>query len=73
VGRSSDYGVKHVVPPGRWSTLGVVFDGQRFTVSFDRQPLFEVVDTTFTEAGRVGLWTKADSVTYFDGFEIDEH
>jgi hypothetical protein len=73
VGRSNDYGVKHEVPPGRWSTLGVAFDGQRFTVSFDRQPLFEVVDTTFTEAGRVGLWTKADSVTYFDGFEIDEH
>ena len=21
---------------------------------------------TFTEAGKVGLWTKADSVTYFD-------
>lgn len=72
VGRSDDYGVKHPVPAERWSTLGVAFDGARFTVSFDGAPLFEVVDATFTEPGRVGLWTKADSVTYFDGFEIED-
>ena len=28
--------------------------------------LYEVEDSTFTDAGRVGLWTKADSVTLFD-------
>jgi hypothetical protein len=72
VGRSNDYGVKHPVPAQQWSTLGVVFDSDKFTVSFDEKPLFEVVDATFTEAGKVGLWTKADSVTYFDGFEIQE-
>jgi hypothetical protein len=27
-----------------------------------------VEDTTFTEAGKVGVWTKADSVTLFDDF-----
>ena len=27
-------------------------------------------DATFTGAGRVGLWTKADSVTYFDMIAI---
>jgi hypothetical protein len=41
-------------------------------VTFDGEPLFEVVDATFAEPGRVGLWTKADSVTYFDGFEVEE-
>jgi hypothetical protein len=71
VGRSDDYGVKHSVPAEQWRTLGVVFDGARFTVTFDGEPLFEVVDATFSEPGRVGLWTKADSVTYFDGFEIE--
>jgi len=30
--------------------------------------LFDVEDTTFTEAGKVGVWTKADSVTLFDNF-----
>ena len=28
----------------------------------------EVEDATFKNAGRVGLWTKADSVTLFDDF-----
>jgi len=28
--------------------------------------MFEVDDSTFTGAGKVGLWTKADSVTLFD-------
>jgi hypothetical protein len=30
--------------------------------------LDEVDDATFTKAGKVGLWTKADSVTHFDDF-----
>ncbi len=52
VGRSDDYGVKHAVPAGQWSTLAVVFDGARFTVSFDGEPLFDVVDATFDEPGQ---------------------
>jgi hypothetical protein len=27
-------------------------------------------DTTFTRAGKVGVWTKADSVTHFDDFTV---
>ena len=72
VGRSDDYGVQHPVPAQQWNTLGVVFDGDKFTVLLDQKPLFEVIDATFTHAGKVGLWTKADSVTYFDGFEVQE-
>ena len=71
VGHADDYGVEHPVPAGQWSAMSIAFDGNRFSVSFDGQPLFEVVDATFTEAGRVGLWTKADSVTHFDGFEVE--
>jgi len=69
VGRGDDYGVEHRVPAQSWSTLAVAFSGTRFVVTFDGAPLFEVDDSTFTRAGKVGLWTKADSVTYFDGFE----
>jgi hypothetical protein len=64
------YGVDREVPSGRWSTLKVDVDGPRFTVFFDGEKLFEVEDRTFEGAGKVGLWTKADSVTYFDDFEI---
>jgi hypothetical protein len=32
--------------------------------------VYTVQDNTFAGAGRVGLWTKADSVTYFDTIAI---
>lgn len=68
---SKTYGVKHPVPKQTWSALAVSFQGNAFTVSFDGQRLFEVEDPTFAAAGKVGLWTKADSVTYFDDFQIE--
>jgi hypothetical protein len=70
VGKPGQYGVEKAVPAERWSTLRVAFTGPRFVVSFDDESLFEVEDSTFTDAGRVGLWTKADSVTYFDDLEL---
>lgn len=68
---SKTYGVKRKVPKQTWNGLSVSFQGTIHTVSFDGQKLFEVEDSTFTTAGKVGLWTKADSVTYFDDFQID--
>ena len=65
------YGVKHRVPKQTWSALSVAFQGNVFTVSFDGQKIFEVEDSTFAAAGKAGLWTKADSVTYFDDFQIE--
>lgn len=65
------YGVKHRVPKQTWSTLSVAFQGNVFTVSFDGQRLFDVEDATFAAGGKTGLWTKADSVTYFDDFQIE--
>lgn len=67
---SRSYGVKHEVPKGRWSTLRIVFKGAHFVVYFNREQVFETEDQTFTNAGKTGLWTKADSVTYFDDFSV---
>ena len=44
------------------------FSGKHFTVTCDGKKAIELDDETFTEAGMVGLWTKADSVTLFDDF-----
>jgi hypothetical protein len=68
VGRAGGYGVKIAVPANQWHTLRVDFASTRFKVTFNGQPLFEVDDATFADAGMVGLWTKADSVTAFDAF-----
>jgi hypothetical protein len=69
-GRMFGYGMDTKVPRGKWSTLRVEFAGHLFTVLFDGKKLFEVEDDTFTDAGAVGLWTKADSVTQFDDFRF---
>ena len=67
---SRTYGVNHKVPKQTWNTMKVEFKGSIFTVFFDGQKIMEVVDSTFAEAGKAGVWTKADSVTYFDDFQI---
>jgi len=68
VGRKGGYGVKETVASGQWHTLRVEFAGNKFSLPFNGKKLFDVEDTTFTEAGKVGVWTKADSVTLFDDF-----
>ena len=68
VGRKGGYGVKEPVASGQWHTLRVEFAGNHFKLNFDGKHLFDVEDATFTEAGKVGVWTKADSVTEFDNF-----
>ncbi len=68
VGRT--YGKKITVPSGVWGTLRVVATGQLFSVYFNGEKLYEVEDATFTDAGKVGVWTKSDSVTYFDDLSV---
>jgi hypothetical protein len=72
VGRKGGYGVSVPVPANTWHTLRVDFKASRFRVSFNDKQLFEVEDATFTDAGKVGLWTKADSVTLFDEVTFGE-
>lgn len=68
VGRVGGYGVEKKVEPARWQTLRVEFKGDRFRVFFQGELLFEVTDQTFAGPGKLGVWTKADSVTLFDDF-----
>jgi hypothetical protein len=69
-GEGRTYGKQAQVPSGQWSTLRVVAAGPRFEVFLNGSKLYEVEDTTFTQSGKVGLWTKADSVTQFDDLTV---
>ena len=54
--------MEHAARGGRGpSSFGVHFNGAK---------LFDVEYPTFTQAGKVGVWTKADSVTHFDDLTI---
>ena len=56
------------VASGEWHALRVDFSGSHFIVTFDSKKALEWDDETFKDAGKVGVWTKADSVTLFDDF-----
>ena len=54
------------VTSGVWHQLRVEAIGNKFTCYFDGMKKIQATDDSFKDAGRIGLWTKADSVTYFD-------
>jgi hypothetical protein len=54
------------VAPNAWHALAIEARGDRLGVFWEGKPILDVRDGTFAEAGKVGVWTKADSVTCFD-------
>ena len=58
------------IPSGVWHTIKVKNVGDKIQCWYDGKLYLEVTDDTF-KSGKVGLWTKADAVTYFDDFEIE--
>jgi hypothetical protein len=53
-----------------WHTLSVAAVADHFMVTYDGKKVLDAKDGTFKDAGKVGLWTKADSVIAFDDFSI---
>ena len=70
--RVSFQNVDTKVTPAAWHTLRVDFAAHQFTVTFDGRKVIQATDDSFSAAGQVGLWTKADSVTLFDDFSFGE-
>src|SRR5437773_2083801 len=66
--RSEKKRINTKVASGRWHTLRVDFKDNYFVVTFDGKRAFVWKDDTFKDAGKVGVWTKADSTTLFDDF-----
>jgi hypothetical protein len=68
--RTQFAGVDVKVPAKEWQTLAWEVKGTHFRVHLNDTLLFEADDRTFRDAGKVGLWTKADSVTHFDDLTV---
>jgi hypothetical protein len=67
--RSQIKGASVKVAAGQWHELRVEAVGDRLKGYLDGRLLIEATDSTFA-AGKVGLWTKADSVTCFDNVRV---
>lgn len=60
------------ITSGEWHTIKVEHVGNNIKCYYDGQLYLQAKDDSFTNAGKVGLWTKADSYCYFDDFTVDE-
>jgi hypothetical protein len=58
------------VDPVAWHRIEIEHVGNTIAVRFDGEAFLVVEDSTFSAAGMVGLWTKADAATAFDDFEV---
>ncbi len=58
------------IPSGQWHTIKIENEGNHIKCWYNGDLLLDVKDDTFKE-GKVGVWTKADAVTYFDDIEVE--
>jgi Domain of Unknown Function (DUF1080) len=53
-----------------WHTLRITMVGSKITCYLDGKKSLEAEDSTFPEAGRIGLWSKADAQSSFDDLTL---
>ena len=58
------------VPLNEWHTLKVMMTGDHIECFLDGKKYLDVKDDSIKDAGKVGLWTKADAQTRFDDFKV---
>ncbi len=54
-----------------WHTLAVEARRDELQVFWNGERVIHAKDDTFKDAGKVGLWTRADSVSYFDTLSVN--
>ena len=52
----------------QWHKLRAEFQGSHILLYFDDKAILKTDDSAISGPGKVGLWTKSDSVTLFDDF-----
>jgi hypothetical protein len=56
----------------KWHTIRIVHKGKRIACYLNGKLHLEVTDEEFSQAGKVGLWTKADAQTWFADLRVQE-
>jgi hypothetical protein len=70
-GKRSQLGSAEVeAPAGKWHTIRIVQEGNHIQCYLNAKLHLDAKDDTFKDAGRIGLWTKADAVTSFDEVSV---
>jgi hypothetical protein len=69
-GRRSQLQSADVKHSDGWHTLRVTMEADHIEGYYDGKKYLDAKDPTFREAGRIGLWTKADAQSYFDDLTV---
>lgn len=70
-GKRTQLGTAEVdAPAGKWHTLRIVHKGNHIQCYLNGKLHLDAKDDTFKDAGKIGLWTKADAVTSFDDLSV---
>ena len=59
------------VPVGEWHRMKIEHKGDHIECYLDGKQYLDVKDDTFKEAGKIGLWSKADAQSYFDDLTVE--
>lgn len=62
-GRRTQLGTAEIMRSEGWHTLRITMTGEQIECYYDGKKYLNVSDSTFTDAGKTGLWTKADAQT----------
>ncbi|MDQ1471263.1 MAG: hypothetical protein QOJ99_2743 [Bryobacterales bacterium] len=65
-------GVYHDLHLGQWYIAKVTFRGPKIRVLFGNRKLFDAEDSTFSGAGKTGVWTHGKTTAAFDDFRIEK-
>jgi hypothetical protein len=69
-GKRTQLATADMEAPAGWRTIRVVVKGEQIECYLDGKKVVEAKDDTFKDAGKVGLWTKADAATNFDDLAV---
>jgi len=65
--------VSHKIEPQEWNVLRVTFQASHMTVYFDHRKVMDAEDAAILKPGKTGLWTRGDTIAYFDNFRVEKH
>ena len=60
------------VPAGEWHRLKIQHIADHIECFLDDKKYLDAKDESFKDAGKVGLWTKADAQSFFDDLKVEE-
>jgi hypothetical protein len=68
--RSTEFQTANISHTDGWHTLRVTMTADHIECYYDGKKYLDVRDSSITEAGRIGLWTKSDAQSHFDDVTV---